>query len=106
MQSLAKYDRLLKKYPSKLSFLENSYRKMTEKKKKVSMKSPCKYCNTIEMEDENPDSSLQWIRKHTSSGFDPYLNKNLSEQLRIGLCKKLNRNLLDWYMQIYFKIKL
>ena len=55
-----------KKYSSKLSFLENSYRKRTEKEKNVSMKSPSKYYNKIEMEDEDPDPSLQWVRKHTT----------------------------------------
>ena len=47
------------KYAAKLSFLENSYRKRIEKEKKESMKSPSKYYSTIEMEDEDPDPSLQ-----------------------------------------------
>ena len=57
-----------------------------------------KYYNTIEMEDEDSDPNLQSVRKHTSSDFDPDLNKNLSEQLIKCLCKKLNKKLLDWYM--------
>ena len=69
------------KYPVKLSFLENPYRKRTEKEKKESMKSSSKYYNTIEIEDEDPDPNLQSVRKYTSSGFDPDLNKNLPEQL-------------------------
>ena len=64
----------VKKYPAKLSFLENSYRKETEKEKNVSMKSPSKYYNTIEMDDDIPDSNLWSVRKYTKSGFDPDLN--------------------------------
>ena len=45
------------------------------------MKSPRKYCNTIEIEGEDSNQNLQSVRKHTSSGFDPDLNKNLPEQL-------------------------
>ena len=45
------------------------------------MKTPSKYYNTIEMEDEVSNQILQSVRKHTSSGFDPDLNKNLPEQL-------------------------
>ena len=33
------------------------------------------------MEDEDPDPNLQSVRKFTSSGFDPDLNKNLQELL-------------------------
>ena len=43
------------------------------------MKSPSKYYNTIEMEDEDPYQYLQSVRMNTSSVFDPDLNKNLSE---------------------------
>ena len=70
-----------KKYPAKLSSLENSSRKWSEDEKKESMKSPSKYYNTIEIENEDPDLNLQSIRKHTSSGFDPDLNKNYQNSL-------------------------
>ena len=70
-----------KKYPVKLSSLENSSRKRSEEEKKGSMKSTSKYYNTIEMEGEDSDKNLQLVRKYTSSGFDPDLNKNLQEHV-------------------------
>ena len=33
------------------------------------------------MEDGVTDPNLQLVRKHTSSGFDPDLNKNLQEHV-------------------------
>ena len=33
------------------------------------------------MQDKDSDPNLQSVRKHTSSGFDLGLNKNLPEQL-------------------------
>ena len=59
-----------KKYPAKLSSLENSSRKRSKEKKKESMKSSSKYWNTIEMEDEDISLNLQSLRKQTSSGFE------------------------------------
>ena len=50
------------------------------------MKSPSKYYNTIETEDEDPDPKLQWV---TSSGFDPDLNKKLPEQLINRFAKEI-----------------
>ena len=65
-EKLSEMRETVKRYPAKHSFLENSYRKRTEKEKNESMKLSSKHYNTIEMEDDNYDPNVQSVRKHTN----------------------------------------